>query len=350
MRPKGKRNLTHTQRLILEDCLNAGLRKKAIAEKLGVCLATVYNEIKRGLYEHKTIRSVNYWGDKKYKFLHRYSPEKAQERYRINQTAKGAPLKLGNDFEFVRYVEKRIIKDKLSPCAVVGEIKRHKLFKTQISKTTMYRYIDSGIFMNISMSHLPVKEKRKRYRKPVAKRPPKGVSIENRPSEILSRKSFGHWEMDCVVGKQYTRNALLVLTERLTRFEIIMKIPNKTSETVVKCLNKIERKYGKRFRTTFKSITVDNGAEFSDFKGLEKSVFGGKRCSVYYCHPYTSCERGSNERMNREIRRWLPKGTDFSKVTDSFVKSVENWINSYPREIFDYATSRELFEKELKLL
>ena len=350
MRTKGKKNLTYTQRLILENCLNAGLHKKTIAQKLGVCLATVYNEIQRGEYEHKVIHSVDYWGDRKYKYVKRYSPNKAQERYRINQTAKGAPLKLGNDFEFVRYVEKRIITDRLSPCAVVGEIRRHNLFRTQISKTTIYRYIDSGIFMNLTMKHLPIKEKRKHYRKPVAKRPPKGVSIESRPKEILSRKSFGHWEMDCVVGKQYTRNALLVLSERMTRYEIIMRIPNKSAETVVKSLNKLEKRFGKSFRSVFKSITVDNGSEFADFSGLEKSIYGGKRFPVYYCHPYTSCERGTNERLNREIRRWLPKGTDFSKVTDSFVQGVENWINSYPREIFGFATSLELFQKELQAI
>ena len=204
--------------------------------------------------------------------------------------------------------------------------------------------------MNLSMKHLPIKEKRKRYRKPVAKRPPKGVSIETRPKEILSRKSFGHWEMDCVVGKQYTRNALLVLSERMTRYEIIMRIPNKSAETVVKSLNKLEKRFGKSFRSVFKSITVDNGSEFVDFSGLEKSIYGGKRFPVYYCHPYTSCERGTNERLNREIRRWLPKGTDFSKVTDSFVQGVENWINSYPREIFGFATSLELFQKELQAI
>ena len=100
----------------------------------------------------------------------------------------------------------------------------------------------------------------------------------------------------------------------------------------------------------FKSITVDNGSEFADFSGLEKSIYGGKRCPVYYCHPYASCERGTNERLNREIRRWFPKGTDFSKVTDSFIQGVENWINSYPREIFGFATSLELFQKELQAI
>lgn len=350
MRKKGQKNLTYTQRLILEDCLKAGLHKKIIAEKLGVRLSTVYNEIHRGEYLHKTISYHDVFGDKHYKEVKRYSPEKAEKAYRINQTAKGASLKIGNDYDFVRYVEKRVCLDKLSPCAVLGEIKRKKLFRTDISKTTLYRYIDIGIFNNIKRTDLPLKRERKHYRKTLIKRPPKGTSIEKRPSEIFSRNTFGHWEMDCVVGKKDSKDVLLVLTERLTRFEIILKMKNRKAETVVSGLNKIERKFGNEFRKIFKTITVDNGVEFSDYIGLEKSIYRGKRVDVYYCHPYSSCERGSNERINRDIRRLLPKGTDFSKVSDSRVKFVENWVNNYPREIFGFASSAEIFQKQLEMI
>ena len=207
-----------------------------------------------------------------------------------------------------------------------------------------------GLFMNIRSEHLPVGQRKKHYKKTQAKRPPKGTSSERRPADILLRRDFGHWEMDCVVGRQYTRNVLLVLTERVTRYEIIMKMPNRKTATVVQYLDKLERRYGKKFRTLFKSITVDNGSEFSDFVGLERSVYGGGRTTVYYCHPYTSCERGSNERINRDIRRLLPKGTDFSKVSDKRVQEVARWVNAYPREIFGFGTSAELFTKQLSAL
>lgn len=349
MKKKGTKNLTYTQRLILESCLNAKVCKKDIAEKLGVSLATVYNEIKRGQFEKKVLSYTDYWGDKHYKTVVAYSPEIAQENYELGKTAKGAPLKVGNDFDFVRYVEKRVLEDKLSPCAVVGEIKRNKMFRTVISKTTMYRYIELGIFLNIKMRDLPFGRRKKHYRKVTAKRAPKGVSIENRPVEIAERKTFGNWEMDCVVGKKETKETLLVLTERLTRYEIIIKMCNRKTETVVKCLDRLERRYGKRFKTVFKTITVDNGVEFSDFVGIERSTYSDKqkRTNVYYCHPYTSCERGSNERLNREIRRLLPKGSDFSLFSDDDIKVVENWVNDYPREIFGYATSSEMFSAQL---
>jgi IS30 family transposase len=347
MKKKGTKNLTYTQRLQLESCIKAGLHKKIIAEKLNVCLATVYNELKRGAYGHRR-KATDIYGDVRYGYDIRYSPNLAEDSYRLNMTSKGAPLKIGNDYDFVHYVEKRILQDKLSPCAVLGEIKRKRLFRTDISKTTIYRYIEAGIFMNITLRDLPMRERKKRYRKTIAKRPPRGTSIEKRPAEVNVRTTFGHWEMDCVCG--LTRPALLVLTERLTRNEIIMPMPDQKAKSVIRCLNVLERRYGATFRRVFKSITVDNGSEFADSKGIERSIYRGKRTAVYYCHPYCACERGSNERLNREIRRKLPKGTDFARLSAEDIQAVENWVNAYPREILGFATSAEVFQQELAAL
>ncbi len=131
-----------------------------------------------------------------------------------------------------------------------------------------------------------------------------------------------------------------------------MPIPNKKAVSVVIALNKLERKFGKLFKKIFKTITVDNGVEFSDYKGIEKSIYGNnkKRTAVYYCHPYSSYERGTNERLNREIRRKLPKGTNFNKVSDKEVKAVENWVNEYPKAVLGYATANEVFEKYVSAL
>lgn len=200
MKQKGTKNLTYVQRLMLEQCLLAGLRKQVIAEKLGVCRATVYNEIKRGAYMHKVHSYYDAVGDSHYTYVRRYSPNLAAEKYLCNMQAKGAPLKVGNDYAFVHYVEKRIVQDKLSPGAVWGELQRNNPFRTSISRTTMYRYVEKGVFLNVTLKDLPLGVRRKRYRKTVAKRPPKGTSIERRPGHIDERKEFGHWEMDCVIG------------------------------------------------------------------------------------------------------------------------------------------------------
>ena len=336
------KHLTKTKRLQLESYLQLKISKKDIAELLGVHISTIYREIKRGLYEH---RNSNWTTEI------RYSSDLAENKYQENLKAKGQDLKIGNDYELAEYIEHRIVKGKLSPLAVIGEIKAKQLkFNTSICVGTLYNYIQKEVFETLTLKHLPMKERKKKNKKVVIKRKPRGTSIEDRPKEIYERKTFGHWEMDCVCGP--TLPTLLVLTERLTRKEIIFKMPNQKMESVHICMNKLEHKFGKRFKEIFKSITVDNGSEFSDYETLEKSMFGkrAKRTKVYYCHPYCSCERGTNERINREIRRLIPKGTDLSKYTDKDILEVEKWVNEYPRQVLNFNTSNDLFNTYIQAI
>ena len=337
----GIKNLSYTQKLQIEVMYNNNLPVKQIAAYVGVCERTIYRELKKGAYEHKTVKNSFWYGKREY-FNTKYSAAISEERYKMLCTKKGRPLKIGRDFELIRYVEKRVHDGKLTAHAVLGEIKHNNLPFTSISKTTLYRYIELGLFENISFT-----KRKKSYKKQVIKRPPKGTSIEQRPADISARNSFGHWEMDCVCGP--TKATLLVLSERLTRQEIIFKIPNQKSDSVVKCLNSLERRYGAMFKKIFKSITVDNGSEFSDFVGMQKSIYGRSctRTQIYYCHAYSSYERGTNERLNREIRRRVPKGTDLSTLTYDDVSDIERWLNNYPRKVLGYATSNELFQREL---
>lgn len=341
MKKKGTKNLTRTQRLQIETLYNAKIPKKEIAKRVGVCIRTIHYELKRGAYEHLS-KTTNFWYGTRIKKTIKYSSNLAQQRYEHNCTSKGRPLKVGKDFAFIHYIEKRCQEEKISPCAVLGQIKRENMpFETNISKTTLYRYIADGLFENLKL------EKRKQKYKHVAiKRVSKGTSIEKRPIEIKQRNTFGHWEMDCVCGSNKT--TLLVLSERLTRKEIIFKMESQKCVNVISCLNKLELRFGRKFKQVFKSITMDNGSEFADYIGIEKSIYGkGKRTTTYYCHPYCSSERGTNERLNREIRRLIPKGSNLSKYTDADIQHVEDWVNNYPREVLGYATSRELFEKQL---
>ncbi|MCM1054026.1 MAG: IS30 family transposase [Bacteroides sp.] len=339
-------HLTFNERLKIEAWDRAKVPVKEMAEMLGKDQSSIYRELHRGKYTRLN-------GDD-YTFHNAYSPDIAEEKYRENLKAKGAALKIGNDVEYANYIEDKIVNEKYSPKAVLGEIERKDLrFETKISYTTLYRYIDDGLFLRLSNKDLPVKrnKKKKKYNHVEQVRPSKGDSIEKRPEEIDSRETFGHWEMDCVVGTKTTPKVLLVLTERKTRREIVRLMPSKTTDSVVNELNKLEKKVGSElFKKVFCSITVDNGSEFMDNKGMELSENGERRTKVYYCHPYSSYERGSNENLNKMVRRWYPKGEDFMMTTEEEIAALEEWMNEYPREIFEYDTAASRFDEEMMKL
>ena len=153
---KGK-HLTFTERLQIEVGLKQGLKPKEIAALIGKSVRTVYYEIKRGTYSHKINVYDKYYGDKiGEKFEIRYSPDIAEEKYRQSLQAKGSPLKIGNDYKLAEYIENRIVKDGLTPLAVLGEIKRNNMiFKTTICVRTLYSYIYKNVFLELEMKHLP---------------------------------------------------------------------------------------------------------------------------------------------------------------------------------------------------
>lgn len=341
------KHLSQNDRIKMETMLNSGHKVVEVAEYLHVHRSTIYREIKRGEYTH---RNSDYTEET------RYSSDLGQKNHDWNAQGKGRNIKIGNDRPLAEYIEGKIIEDKYSPEAALAAAAESGIeFTTSISVRTLYRYIDKGIFLKLTNKDLPVKGKRKKHNKRVRvqKRASAGESIENRPDEVKDRENFGHWEMDTVKGKQgVTKSCMLVLTERKTRDEIIVKLPDQKAASVVEAIDRLERKWGDMFTKVFRSITVDNGVEFSDYEGLERSVLheGEKRTFAFYCHPYSSWERGSNENNNRLIRRHIPKGEDFDEKQDRDIEYIENWINNYPRGIFGFKTSAQLFEEEIRKL
>lgn len=335
------KRMTYTDRLKLEALYNAHIPVKQIAKALGFSFQAIYYELKKGIYMHRNTD----WTE-----TQKYSCDKAQEKTDYAKTSKGAHLKLGNDYAFVNFVEK-MIKLKYSPAAILSIIKRDNLqFNTKVCRVTLYSYIDKGLFLNITNKDLLRKgDKKKTYKKVRIKKAPAGTSIEKRPDYVDYRNEFGHWELDSVVGKRKKGEVLLVLTERKTRYEIIYKAKDKTALSVVHFLNKLERKYKKHFSFIFKSITVDNGSEFSYYNEMEySSIYKNKlRTKIYYCHPYSAWERGSNEIQNAFIRRFLPKGTEFEFISQKQIDNIAEFINTYPRELFNFDNSLNLFLLEL---
>ena len=335
------RHLSWNDRLRIEAFLKCGKSVQEIADEIGVHRNTIYNELKRGRYTHRN----SDWTEEE-----RYSPDIAEAAYREHLAAKGPDLKIGKDYRLAEYIERRIVEDGYSPAAVLGEIKVKGIqFNTTICEATLYSYIKKGVFLTLEMVHLPCKGKQKRPYTKVKKnkkaaRASAGKSIEKRDPEIDTREEVGHWEMDCVEGKKKTKETLLVLSERKARKEIMIKMKDQTAGSVVAALDRLERRYGTLFYKIFQTITVDNGSEFADVEGLERSCRRkGKRTTVFYCHPYSSYERGTNENINRMIRRWFPKGTDFGQVPKKAIQAVEDWLNAYPREILGFRSADEVF-------
>ena len=142
---------------------------------------------------------------------------------------------------------------------------------------------------------------------------------------------------------------LLTLTERKTRFEITRKIEGRTMSAVTRELDVLERQIGAvSFRKLFKSVTGDNGSEFSDIAGIEGSALSEKqRLSIFFAHPYSSFERGTNENHNGIIRRFIPKGADIGDYTKQAVRATQDWMNSYPRKILKGLTPLMALHAEL---
>ncbi|MDR2480546.1 MAG: IS30 family transposase [Treponema sp.] len=341
---RGYKHLTWHDRLKIDKLIREGKKQCEVAAALHVSEATISRELRRATYEHTNSDLTTET---------RYNPEGAQARYDENKTAKGGPLKIGSDHKLAAHLEKKIAVEKYSPCAVLAEIIAEGLkFSVTICRATLYKYIDQGLFLNITNKDLPFQGSRCAHKTRHVRlaRVARGESIEKRPENINDRGEFGHWEMDLVESCRGGHSYLCVLTERQTRQEIVMKIPDKTAASVVAVLDRLERKYGALFKVMFLSITIDNGSEFANCDGMERSVFDGQRTKCYYCHPYSSYERGSNEKQNQMIRRHFPKGTNFDDVSDEEVERVEGWLNNYPRKLLDWSTSQKLFDRALASL
>ncbi len=334
--------LTENDRHKLEALLRIGIPVSVIAKELEKHSRTIKREIKRG----QVIKVDSQWRERKV-----YSADYAQQRYLYNVSNKGPILKIGKDHSLAAYIEKKIKEDSFSPDAVIGEIREKNLeFSTSICTRTVYNYIDKGIFLGICNKDLPEKTNRRKNKNGSSKKRisnPRGTSIEKRPKEANSREEYGHWEMDCVEsGKKKGKETLLVMTERKSREEIIRKMYCKTQESVITVMDKLEAEYQDDFPLKFKSFTVDNGSEFLNHQGIERASLGlGNRTSVYYAHAYSSWERGSNENANKLIRRFIPKGSSISQYTDEMIERVQNWINNYPRKIFNYKSSNDILRE-----
>ncbi|WP_172793781.1 IS30 family transposase [Streptococcus halotolerans] len=317
-------HLSETERGKMEAYLSEGLKPAEIAKRLRRNRSTIYRELKRG-----TVRQVKQINGKKV-YYEQYVAETAQIRY--SEGRKGSYyLKLEKVSEafLLAYTEAMQAKPRIHS---VDSYKFEHPEEVVPSTKTLYNYIYQGL-VDIKPIDLP---KVVRIRKKTKSRPSTkkylGTSIEKRPGDINDRSTFGHWEIDSVLGlKTAGEPSIMTLVERQTRFALTIKLPKKRAEYVNQAVLDYMESY------PIKSITADNGSEFallSDLEGVD----------IYFAHAYSSHERGTNENFNGLLREFIPKGVSLKGLTLDDLEMYTQAINDKPRRIHNYQSSKKLFE------
>lgn len=330
-----RKHFTDADRQIIEKLYRKGYSVARIADLLGFHRSSIYRELKRGRVTHLSSELVEYVT---------YSADRGSDEARLRASAHGPSLKIANDFPLVNEFNKLVLQFKLSLYAA-RQVLISRGVDVRVSLRTLYNYVHRFGFPILphNLIHRPRKRSKKPVRKRLAHNNVLAQSIEKRPLHINNRSDLGHHEMDTVVGPPGSSHVLLVLTERQTRIEHILLMKDKSQNSVRLALNKLERHYGTNFPHLFKSITCDNGSEFLDAAAIRKSCRNkGLRTDLFYAHPYCASERGSNENANRLIRRFLPKGTDFSMLTQRELDHLAMWMNKYPRKLHDGRSAWQL--------
>ena len=315
---------------------------KYIAKYLVVDKSTIGRELKKTIKSKINIRSGKITNKS-------YNAEDAQNDYRFKRALSKAEYKLEKYPKMRKYIEDKILIDRWMPDAIVGYMKLHNYFDRDgfecITVQTIYNAIRFGIIKdkieNIRrMKYDPKYEYHEEKEVPENKR---NYSIEKMPDEVDKRLIFGHFELDTVIGtNKGIHECIMTITERKTRFEMIFKLKNKTAEEVVNKWNQIKDFMKIHFNKIFKSITTDNGSEFSDFLGIIKNT----KTQIYFCHPYCSGEKGTNERNNEIIRYFIPKSTLLENYSFEDINKITEWMNNYPRKSLNYRTPLEALLEE----
>lgn len=247
--------------------------------------------------------------------------------------------------DFLKFVEEKVTAEGWSLDACVGyALKSEQFTRDKIVCTkTLYNYVDLGL-LSITNMDLPEKLSRNTKTKRVREHKKKlGTSIEERPESVELREEFGHWEIDSVIGKKSEKEpAIMTVVERKVRMSLWIKVKNHTTEAIDEALSELIPQFGDKYKEVFKSITGDNGSEFANLSKLEDMGI-----STYFTHPYTSCEKGTNECHNKMLRRFIPKGKSIDDYSTDDIMYFADKINNLPRKILNYHTPEELFEKQL---
>lgn len=332
------------------------VRKKIsrLTLKERIQIETLLNEKKSKSYISKTLnrsrstitREVNKWvqtdGDN-------YSAELANWNAKDDYLNKRNTDKISIHKKLRIYVFKGLL-SQWTPEQIAGKLKLEYPNDPimSISHESIYRYIYTQPQARLNKKLINLLVRKKTRRRTSKKRRGTGskiidqVSIDNRPKHILLRKEIGHWEGDLMIGKNQ-KSAIGTIVERKSRYTLIVKLKARNSKEVAKMFSKILNKLNPLFK---KSMTYDNGIEMARHKEITSKT-GMK---IYFAHPYSSWERGTNENTNGLIRRYLPKGTDFNLINKKQLMIIQEKLNNRPRKIIGFKTPKEIMNSELKFV
>ena len=337
------KQLSYTERVALAVYFSQGFSDSKISRITGRARSTIARERTRGSAQ----------GTK----CAQYDFKAAQIDADTKAHKKGRKVKL--DSSTAEALTQLINRGNYSPYAAIQTAKHLGILKTAVCVQTLYNYIHKNKVLDVQSENLPYgfytekPTKTPFLEREKSNKTKEGMSIEDRPKEVLTRKEFGHWEGDTVYGKQGVPGVFLTLIERKTRYLVSIWLPNRCQASIVKGLNAIEKKFGtEKFYKCFKSVTFDNGTEFNNIEGIQTSYKGThKRIrNIYFAHPYCSSERGSNEVVHKFIRRKYPKGKPLDNIDSLEYARHVDWINYYPRKLHNGECAAALYELELKNL
>jgi transposase, IS30 family len=316
------KHLVRVERIEIGILINKGYSVIDIAKEIGRSPSTVYRELNRN--------SVN--GE--------YSSLKADHKsYVKRKYSKYQAMRIIKDMKLREYVDKHL-KLKWSPEQIAGRL-AHEAGLEPVSAPVIYKYIRSpyGRVLEHELELARVKRSKTKAQIKVTALKDR-IFIDKRPEAVNVRSQYGHWEGDFIVaGRNHPKASLLVLHERVSRYTYIKKISARSSKQVEGVLCRAISELG-----PFKSLTLDNDIAFRRHTKLSELI----DAPIYFCNPYHSWEKGGVENANRLIRRFIPKGSNISKVTHKEVKYIESWINTLPRKILSYKTAEEVRSEQIK--
>lgn len=307
--------ITQEERYQIYALKKEGLSQTAIAKNLSRDKGTISRELKRN------------------KGLKGYRPKQAERMAKDREKRKPKRKRLNE--KNTGYIKEKI-KQYWSPEQISGRMVLDGF--GSISHETIYQYLledkkDGGELYKY------LRHKNKPYKKRYGSSDKRGEipnkrSIEDRPSIVEEKNRIGDWEIDLIIGKNH-KQALVTVVDRKSKFTLIQKVSSKKSEEVKNALISMME----IVKDNTLTITADNGKEFAKHEAIAKALDS----DFYFCHPYSSWERGLNENTNGLIRQFFPKGSEFISITDEQVLAVQNNLNFRPRKTLGFKTPNEIF-------